>query len=67
MFQVGVAHISFLPGRSARSTNNNQNRCRRLPPTPTVINCDHYIDLESATQSTVVRALFIMLYSKVVM
>ncbi|XWS47213.1 hypothetical protein CRYUN_Cryun14cG0133600 [Craigia yunnanensis] len=44
-------------GWSARSTNNNQNRRRRLPPTPTVINCDHYINLESATQSTVVKEI----------
>ncbi|GMI73490.1 SUMO-targeted ubiquitin E3 ligase 1 [Hibiscus trionum] len=40
-------------GWPARSTNNNQNRCRRLLLSPTVINCDHYINLESSPQSTV--------------
>ncbi|MBA0675048.1 hypothetical protein Goari_016612 [Gossypium aridum] len=50
---VDSAHISLLPGRSARSTNNNLNRCRRLPPTPVVINCDRYINLESSPQSMV--------------
>ncbi|XWS36586.1 hypothetical protein CRYUN_Cryun20dG0097400 [Craigia yunnanensis] len=44
-------------GRLARSTNNNQNRRRRLPPSPTVINCDHYINLENATQSKVVEEI----------
>ncbi|XP_022727779.1 E3 ubiquitin-protein ligase RNF4-like [Durio zibethinus] len=44
-------------GRPARSTNNNQNRHRRLPPSPTVINCDHYIILESAAKSTVVEEI----------
>ncbi|PPE02854.1 hypothetical protein GOBAR_DD00109 [Gossypium barbadense] len=42
-----------LLGRPARSTNNNLNRCRRLPPTPVVINCDRYINLESSPQSMV--------------
>ncbi|XVF32162.1 hypothetical protein REPUB_Repub17cG0058100 [Reevesia pubescens] len=53
-FEVGVALISLLSGRLARSTDNNsQNRQRRLPPSPPIINCDQYINLESATQSTV--------------
>ncbi|XVF81217.1 hypothetical protein PTKIN_Ptkin15bG0138400 [Pterospermum kingtungense] len=38
--------------RSARSS-----RRRRLPPGTTVINCDHYINLENTTQSTVVKEI----------
>ncbi|MBA0822309.1 hypothetical protein Goarm_019117 [Gossypium armourianum] len=56
MSEVGVSHISLLPGWLTRSTNNNQNKHRRPPPSQTVINCDHYINLESTLQFTV-RAL----------
>ncbi|XP_039003802.1 E3 ubiquitin-protein ligase RNF4-like [Hibiscus syriacus] len=37
------------PGRST----NSQNKRRRLNPSQTVINCDHYINLESTPQSIV--------------
>ncbi|KAE8685314.1 putative glutaredoxin-C14-like [Hibiscus syriacus] len=40
-------------GQPARSTTNNRNKRRRLPPSQTVINCDHYINLESTPQSIV--------------
>ncbi|KAL4379918.1 hypothetical protein GQ457_02G004540 [Hibiscus cannabinus] len=40
-------------GRPARPTTNNQNKRRRLLPRQTVINCDHYINLESTPQSIV--------------
>ncbi|XWS76073.1 hypothetical protein CRYUN_Cryun01aG0146000 [Craigia yunnanensis] len=49
----GRTVVDVDSGRPARSTNNNQNRHRRLPPSRTVINCDHYINLESTTQSMV--------------
>ncbi|XP_012490865.1 uncharacterized protein LOC105803305 isoform X6 [Gossypium raimondii] len=37
---VDSAHISALPGWSARSSNNNQNRHRRLPPSSSIINLE---------------------------
>ncbi|KAE8730584.1 putative glutaredoxin-C14-like [Hibiscus syriacus] len=40
-------------GQPARSTTNNRNKRRRLPPSQTVINCDHYINLENTPQSIV--------------
>ncbi|XP_022771495.1 E3 ubiquitin-protein ligase RNF4-like [Durio zibethinus] len=49
----GRTVVDVDSGQPVRSTNNNQNRHRRLPPSPTVINCDHYINLESMPQSTV--------------
>ncbi|XP_022758714.1 E3 ubiquitin-protein ligase RNF4-like [Durio zibethinus] len=49
----GRTVVDVDSGRLARSTNNNQNKRRRLPPSPTVINCDHYINLESTPQSIV--------------
>ncbi|MBA0579203.1 hypothetical protein Gorai_021466, partial [Gossypium raimondii] len=49
----GRTVVDVDSGRPARSTNNNLNRCRRLPPTPVVINCDRYINLESSPQSMV--------------
>ncbi|XVF32160.1 hypothetical protein REPUB_Repub17cG0058100 [Reevesia pubescens] len=50
----GRTVVDVDSGRLARSTDNNsQNRQRRLPPSPPIINCDQYINLESATQSTV--------------
>ncbi|GMJ00682.1 SUMO-targeted ubiquitin E3 ligase 1 [Hibiscus trionum] len=49
----GRAVVDLDSGWPARSTNNNQNRCRRFLPSPTVINCDHYINLESSPQSMV--------------
>ncbi|XWS31256.1 hypothetical protein CRYUN_Cryun23aG0061800 [Craigia yunnanensis] len=49
----GRTIVDVDSGRLARSTNNNQNIRRRLPPSTTVINCDHYINLESTTQSLV--------------
>ncbi|MBA0704822.1 hypothetical protein Golax_017055 [Gossypium laxum] len=57
MSEVGVSHISLLPGWLTRSTNNNQNKHRRPPPSQTVINCDHYINLESTPQFTVKEIL----------
>ncbi|KAA3459007.1 E3 ubiquitin-protein ligase RNF4-like [Gossypium australe] len=49
----GRTVVDLDSGRPARSTNNNLNRCRRLPSTPVVINCDRYINLESSPQSMV--------------
>ncbi|KAG4192455.1 hypothetical protein ERO13_A07G158100v2 [Gossypium hirsutum] len=49
----GRTVVDVDSGRLARSTNNNLNRCRRLPPSPVVINCDRYINLESSPQSMV--------------
>ncbi|GMI69226.1 SUMO-targeted ubiquitin E3 ligase 1 [Hibiscus trionum] len=40
-------------GRPARSTTNNQNKRRRSLLSQTVINCDHYINLECTPQSIV--------------
>ncbi|MBA0560445.1 hypothetical protein Golob_017341, partial [Gossypium lobatum] len=40
VFLIVVAHISALPGWSARSSNNNQNRHRRLPPSSSIINLE---------------------------
>ncbi|XP_021301248.1 E3 ubiquitin-protein ligase RNF4 isoform X1 [Herrania umbratica] len=45
--------VDLDSGQLARSTNNNHNRRRRLPPSQTVINCDHYINLESTAQTMV--------------
>ncbi|KAK9039163.1 hypothetical protein V6N11_023999 [Hibiscus sabdariffa] len=50
-------------GWPARQTTNNQNKRRRLLPRQTVINCDHYFNLESTPQS-IVRALASACYSK---
>ncbi|KAK9020482.1 hypothetical protein V6N11_010506 [Hibiscus sabdariffa] len=47
------AVVDVDSGLPAQSTNNNPNRCRRFLPSPTVINCDHYINLESSPQSMV--------------
>ncbi|PPS00995.1 hypothetical protein GOBAR_AA19673 [Gossypium barbadense] len=44
-------------GWLTRSTNNNQNKHRRPPPSQTVINCDHYINLESTPQFIVKEIL----------
>ncbi|OMO86901.1 putative RING finger protein [Corchorus capsularis] len=49
-------------GRHARSAINNQNKRRRGPSKPTVINCDEYINLESSPQS-IVRAVLLVLHS----
>ncbi|KAK9013343.1 hypothetical protein V6N11_041356 [Hibiscus sabdariffa] len=65
MPEVDVSHISLLTGRPASLTTNNQNKRRRLLPRQTVINCDHYINLESTPQS-IVRAVASAHYSKVV-
>ncbi|KAK9013341.1 hypothetical protein V6N11_041354 [Hibiscus sabdariffa] len=40
-------------GRPARPTTNNQNKHKRFLPSQTVINCDHYINLDSTPQSIV--------------
>ncbi|XP_039057582.1 E3 ubiquitin-protein ligase RNF4-like [Hibiscus syriacus] len=45
--------VDIDSGCPARSTTNNQNKRRRLNPSQTVINCDHYINLESTPQSIV--------------
>ncbi|XVE72729.1 hypothetical protein DITRI_Ditri11bG0062200 [Diplodiscus trichospermus] len=49
----GRAVVDVDSGQPARSTNNDQNKRRRLPPRAAVINCDHYINLESTTPATV--------------
>ncbi|XVF21353.1 hypothetical protein REPUB_Repub12eG0083400 [Reevesia pubescens] len=49
----GRTVVDVDSGRPDRPTNNNQDRRRRLPPSATVINCDHYINLEGTTQLTV--------------
>ncbi|KAK8631107.1 hypothetical protein V6N13_079870 [Hibiscus sabdariffa] len=48
----GRTVVDVDSGWPARPTNNNQNRSRRHL-SPTVINCDHYINLESSPQSMV--------------
>uniref|UniRef100_A0A2N9J3D1 RING-type domain-containing protein n=1 Tax=Fagus sylvatica TaxID=28930 RepID=A0A2N9J3D1_FAGSY len=35
-----------------RATQNNRNKRRRVPPSPPIINCDLYINLESSSNST---------------
>ncbi|KAK8557563.1 hypothetical protein V6N12_009793 [Hibiscus sabdariffa] len=47
------AVVDVDSGWPAQSTNNNPNRCRRFLSSPTVINCDNYINLESSPQSLV--------------
>ncbi|XVF72275.1 hypothetical protein PTKIN_Ptkin12aG0107000 [Pterospermum kingtungense] len=49
----GRTVVGLGSGRLASSIDNNANRRGRLPPSPTVINCDHYINLENTTQSMV--------------
>jgi hypothetical protein len=40
-----------------RATQNNRNKRRRVPPSPPIINCDLYINLESSSNSTVTAIL----------
>ncbi|KAG8489564.1 hypothetical protein CXB51_017798 [Gossypium anomalum] len=63
MSEVGVSHISLLPGWLTRSTNNNQNKHRRPPPSQSVINCDQYINLESTPQF-IERHVWLVIRSK---
>ncbi|TYI74841.1 hypothetical protein E1A91_D07G232600v1 [Gossypium mustelinum] len=49
--------VDLDSGWLTRSTNNNQNKHRRPPSSQTVINCDHYINLESTPQFTVKEIL----------
>ncbi|KAH1129077.1 hypothetical protein J1N35_000455 [Gossypium stocksii] len=53
----GRTVVDLGSGWLARSTNNNQNKHRRPPPSQTVINCDHYINLESTPQFIVKEIL----------
>ncbi|OAY32829.1 E3 ubiquitin-protein ligase RNF4 [Manihot esculenta] len=41
-------------GQTTRLTYNNHNKRRRLLPNQTIINCEHYVNLESSGSSTVI-------------
>ncbi|KAF2284530.1 hypothetical protein GH714_026150 [Hevea brasiliensis] len=41
-------------GRTTRLNYNNHNKRRRVLPNQTIINCEHYVNLESSSSSTVI-------------
>ncbi|KAB2075350.1 hypothetical protein ES319_A07G216700v1 [Gossypium barbadense] len=59
----GRTVVDVDSGWLTRSTNNNQNKHRRPPPSQTVINCDHYINLESTPQF-IERHVWLVIRSK---